>query len=329
MTRVLALCAAVAVCIAAAAAGFAAFAIAGDRALPVRETTLIVAAGTSASETARQLQAAGVVRSALAFELATRLHGAGRLLRAGAFRFDAHRTTDEILQQIVSGSGQVAEWVTFPEGYTARQIAATLAAHGLGDEAELTHAFLHDTIVVGGTRTRSLEGFLFPSTYLIALDATPQDVERQLTDAFRHELPPDAQARARRLGLRVPEVVTLASLIEREAKADDERPLMAGVYYNRLRLRMPLQVDASIEYTFPAHKTEITRADLASDSAYNTYKHLGLPPTPIANPGRASLVAALRPRPSQYLYYVYRGDGHHAFSRTLAEHNANVSRYLH
>jgi UPF0755 protein len=121
----------------------------------------------------------------------------------------------------------------------------------------------------------------------------------------------------------------LASLIEREAKADDERRLMAGVYYNRLRRKMPLEVDATIEYTFPSHKTEITRADLASDSPYNTYRHLGLPPTPIANPGRASLLAAFDPQQSPFLYYVYRGNGHHAFARTLAEHNANVERYLH
>jgi UPF0755 protein len=128
--------------------------------------------------------------------------------------------------------------------------------------------------------------------------------------------------------LSVPQVVTLASLIEREAKADDERALMAGVYYNRLRLGMPLQVDATIEYTFPAHKDVITLDDLARDSPYNTYKHLGLPPTPIANPGRPSLLAAFAPRRSEYLYYVYMGNGHHAFSRTLAEHEANIARYL-
>jgi UPF0755 protein len=118
-------------------------------------------------------------------------------------------------------------------------------------------------------------------------------------------------------------------MIEREAKVDDERRLMAGVYYNRLRVKMPLEVDATIEYTFAHHKDVITQADLARDSPYNTYKQSGLPPTPIANPGRPSLLAALDPEPSQFLYYVYKGGGHHAFSRTLAEHDANVARYLH
>jgi UPF0755 protein len=115
--------------------------------------------------------------------------------------------------------------------------------------------------------------------------------------------------------------------VEREAKADDERALMAGVYLNRLSRGMPLQVDATIEYTFAHHKDVITYADLARDSPYNTYLHRGLPPTPIANPGRASLLAAFHPARSAYLYYVYKGNGHHAFSRTLAEHNANVARY--
>jgi UPF0755 protein len=127
----------------------------------------------------------------------------------------------------------------------------------------------------------------------------------------------------------VPQVITLASLIEREAQADDERPLMAGVYYNRLHAGMPLEVDATIEYVFPEHHTVITRRDLAIDSPYNTYRHTGLPPTPIANPGKASIDAAFAPQASEYLFYVYKGNGHHAFAKTLEEHNANVERYLH
>jgi peptidoglycan lytic transglycosylase G len=122
--------------------------------------------------------------------------------------------------------------------------------------------------------------------------------------------------------------VTIASLIEREGKADDERPTIASVIYNRLRLGMPLEIDASIEYTFPEHHDVITKRDLESDSPYNTYRHTGLPPTPIANPGKPSLDAAFGPARSDYLYYVAKGDGHHAFAKTLQEHNANVSRYL-
>ena len=118
-------------------------------------------------------------------------------------------------------------------------------------------------------------------------------------------------------------------MIEREAQADDERPLMAGVYYNRLRAGMPLEVDATIEYVFPEHHAVITRRDLEIDSPYNTYRYTGLPPTPIANPGKASIDAAFAPVHSQYLFYVYKGNGHHAFAKTLEEHDANVERYLH
>ncbi|HEY0799154.1 MAG TPA: endolytic transglycosylase MltG [Candidatus Baltobacteraceae bacterium] len=300
-----------------------------DRAFPVQTTALIVPRGATAAQVGRQLAQAGVIRSSLIFSLLVRREHNGDEVRAGQFRFSPHRSVEDVLAQLVSGGDQLAIWVTFPEGYTDAQIAQTLADHQLGDEGSFLRTFARGSLELDGARTRSLEGFLFPSTYLIPRFATPEAIARQLTTQFRSELPADAAQRARRLGLTIPQVVTVASLIEREAKADDERPLMAGVYYNRLRLGMPLQVDATIEYTFPQHKDVITLADLARDSPYNTYKHTGLPPTPIANPGRPSLLAALNPRPSDYLYYVYAGNGHHAFSRTLAEHEANVARYLH
>jgi UPF0755 protein len=312
-----------------AAAGWFSHGVYGDRRYPAATTTVVVPSGATASGVARLLAQQGVIASPVLFDLLVTLRKQTGDVRAGEFRFDAHRTLDEVLREVVTEGTQVATWVTFPEGLTAREIAARLADRSLGDQQALVQTFLGDTIVVAGVRTKSLEGFLFPSTYLIPVNAPPRAVAKVLTDQFFVELPPDAAARARRLGVTVVDAVTIASLIEREAKADDERRLMAGVYYNRLRRAMPLEVDATIEYTFPEHKTVITRADLANDSPYNTYKHLGLPPTPIANPGRASIWAALDPQPSDYLYYVYKGDGHHAFARTLAEHNANVARYLH
>jgi UPF0755 protein len=300
-----------------------------DRGLPSAETDVVIAQGAPAGEIGRRLASAGVIRSALAFGLLVRLRRAGSEMRAGEYRFPAHESPSEVLDRLLAGGRQVAVWVTIPEGFTARQIALTLQGHGFGGAQTLARYFAAHSLVLSGARTRSLEGYLFPDTYLLPVGAGPAVIARMLTAQFRRELPADAAARARRLGLDVPQVVTLASLVEREAKADDERALMAGVYYNRLRLGMPLEVDATIEYTFAHHKDVITLADLARDSPYNTYKHAGLPPTPIANPGRPSLVAAFEPRPSAYLYYVYKGNGHHAFSRTLAEHNANIARYLH
>lgn len=312
----------------AASGAWFAYSIWGDRSHPQTTRQIIVPQGSTFRDIARQLQKAGIVQSALALRLYAKLRHADTTAHAGAFQFAPHQTAARVLSEIESGGAQIAKWVTIPEGFTARQIAARLQDEGFGDARRYANAFLHDSIVIDGTRTKNLEGYLFPSTYLIPNSASPATVEDILTTQFRKELPADALKKARAHGLSVPQVVTLASLIEREAKADDERPLMAGVYYNRLRLGMPLEVDATIEYALPAHQDVITYADLRIDSPYNTYLHQGLPPTPIANPGEPSLQAAFNPKPSPYLYYVYKGDGHHAFARTLAQQNANIARYL-
>lgn len=300
-----------------------------DRGAPAAETVVVIQRGLTLREIGDQLAAEGVLRHPLALRLLAKLDHVEEQVRAGEFRFPAHRTTDEILHDLISGGAQDAVWVTFPEGYTSREIAQRLAGHGLGSAAELRGYFDSASIEFGRRRTKSLEGYLFPSTYLVPVNATPPVVAGMMVDEFRREIPRDAGSLARKLGFTIPQVVAVASLVEREAKRDDERPLIAGVVYNRLRRHMSLDVDATIEYIFPAHKTEITKADLAIDSPYNTYRRLGLPPTPIANPGLASLRAAFFPKSSHYLYYVYRGDGHHAFAETLSEHNANVARYLH
>ncbi len=313
----------------AVALGAGAYLLFADRSLPARETSVVVPDGATGAEIAGLLQSGGVIRSARAFRVLERLEHAQSAAKSGEYRFPAHLSADEVLHRIESGGAQVAAWVTIPEGFTAREIAQRLAERGLGEEPALEAFFLHEPFeVVPGVRAPNREGYLFPDTYLLPLQATPATLAAVLTDRFREELPRDATARAKALGLSLPQVVTVASLIEREAKSDDERRLMAGVYYNRLRLQMPLQVDATLEYTFARHKTVITQADLARDTPYNTYLHGGLPPTPIANPGRPSLDAAFHPQPSAFLYYVYKGNGHHAFSRTLAEHEANVARYL-
>lgn len=301
----------------------------GDRSLPGSVTTVVIPRGATAADAARELANRGVIAWPAAFVVLARLTGEQRHLGAGEYRFPAHLTLDEVLHRVAEGGAPVAIWVTIPEGYTARQIAQTLAGRGIGRANDFERYFRSTSLDLGNAgRTRNLEGYLFPETYLIPVDASPATVAAMMTGEFREQLPGDAVQRARRLHLSVPQVVTVASLIEREAKANDERSLMAGVYYNRLRRGMPLQVDATIEYTFARHKDVILLSDLQRDSPYNTYRRQGLPPTPIANPGRASLVAAFDPEPSPFLYYVYKGNGHHVFSRTLAEHEANVARYL-
>lgn len=299
-----------------------------DRSAPREATTAIVVRGDTLAEAVGQLQSDGVVAHPLAFRILARLRGEDAALQSGAFRFAPHETTAEILHVLVFGQPE-ARWVTIPEGFTVRQIGSRLAELGLVDAPAFDRYCLATGLSIDGSATRGLEGFLFPSTYLIPVDATAPRIARILTDQFARELPPDAEQRARKLGLSIPQVIAVASLVEREAKADDERALMAGVYYNRLRAGMPLEVDASIEYALPVHHTVITSRDLAIDSPYNTYRHTGLPPTPIANPGKASIDAAFAPKPSAYLYYVYKGNGHHAFAQTYQEHEANVAHYLH
>ncbi len=302
-------------------------AVYGAADLPVKQTDVVIPRGATFADVVAVLRSDGVLAHPLAFRILARLRHVESAVKAGEYRFPARQTSDQVLQRLVRGE-QTAVWVTIPEGYTAKEVARALAERGLGSTAAYDRIFLHDGVEIGGRRTPTMEGYLFPSTYLIPTDDTPDGAARILVDQFRRELPPDAQASARRLGRSVPEVVTIASIIEREGKLDADRPLIGSVIYNRLRLGMPLEVDASIEYVFAEHHDVITKRDLQIDSPYNTYRHTGLPPTPIANPGKASLDAAFHPASSDYLYYIAKSDGHSVFAKTLAEHNANVNRYL-
>ncbi len=316
------------VAVVVAAGAWFGYEIFADRSRPAQITHVIVPRGSTFRDIAAQLADANIVNNAVLFRVYAKFKHADTDVHAGEFRFAPHQTAADVLQQLQSGGAQIAKWVTIPEGFTAKQIAERLQGDGLGNAQTYYDAFMHDSIMVAGARTKNLEGYLFPSTYLIPNDATPAAVERIMTSQFLKELPADAAQKARVHSLTVPQTITLASLIEREAKSDDERALMAGVYYNRLRIGMPLEVDASIEYALPTHHDVITYSDLKLDSPYNTYRRQGLPPTPIANPGRPSLLAALNPRPSSFLYYVYKGNGHHAFAKTLAQQNANIAKYL-
>ncbi len=310
-------------------AGLILYAVFGDRSHPQAATQVIVPRGSTFAQVAYALADAGVISNVTTFRLLARLRGEESAVRAGEYRFPPHLAESDVLRALVTGGAQVATWVTIPEGYTAAQIAQRLERDGVGAAPAFLNDFMGRGIVVGGVRTKTLEGFLFPSTYLMPLGATPQQAAAPMLAEFFKELPRDAAARARALHVTVPQAVTVASLVEREAKSEGDRPKIAEVIYNRLRLRMPLQVDATIEYALPEHKAQLSFADLKIDSPYNSYVHVGLPPTPIANPGLLSLEAALRPSKGDDLYYVYCGNGAHVFARTLAEHQANVARCLH
>jgi len=294
-----------------------------------RPVTVVIRRGATAPEIGRALAAAGIVRAASHFVVAARVRGATRRLREGEYRLSPAMPLLEIVDRLARGE-VVLHTVTIPEGFTAEQIVTALAARGLGEAAALReivrrgarrypYAWLRD--VPDG----SLEGYLFPDTYQLPRLLPEQEVIAQLLRRFDEVVVP--VWRRSGSGRPLHEIVTIASMVEREARVPAERPLIAGVLYNRLARGWPLEVDATVLYALGRHKAVVTYADLQVESPYNTYRHAGLPPGPIASPGLGAITAALAPARTDYLFYVARPDGSHAFSRTLAEHLAAVRRY--
>ncbi|HWR97766.1 MAG TPA: endolytic transglycosylase MltG [Candidatus Methanoperedens sp.] len=283
-----------------------------------------IAAGSDLRQIARVLGEAGAVASPGAFVLAARLAGLERRLRPGDYRVDPGLSLPALVRALIDGRGRSVS-VTIPEGWRLEQVAERLAAAGVcsrdGFLAGARDQRLLATLAIPGP---SAEGFLFPETYAFAVPSDPAEVVRAMHRQFTKvwaELAPPATA------LTPLQAVTLASIVERETAAPFERPLVAAVFLNRLRLGMPLQADPTVIYGIEGFDGDLRRRDLAAANPYNTYVVRGLPPGPIAAPGRASLAAVLRPAPVDYLYFVARSDGTHQFSRTLAEHNRAVQRF--
>ncbi|MBV8221997.1 MAG: endolytic transglycosylase MltG [Candidatus Eremiobacteraeota bacterium] len=312
----------------AAAFAVLAWLVTGDAALPSAPVNIDVPPGDGIGRIAQRLSDAGVVRSAALLKYYATMRGIATKVDAAEYDFPAHVTMSRVIDILASGGRPPVTWVTIPEGFTAQQIAHRLDSLQIVSANAFEDVAQHTSLLLGGALTQGLEGYLYPDTYQIRRGSSAQDVAMLMTDQFKRKLPRDYARKARHLGYDVPQIITIASLIEREAKVDSERRLMAGVYYNRLKRGMPLEVDATIEYALPEHKTVLHEGDLAIDSPYNTYLHTGLPPTPIANPGARSIEAAFDPQHTPYLYYVYAGHGHHHFSTTLEEQRAAVKRYL-
>jgi UPF0755 protein len=282
---------------------------------------------TGVQEIAQTLWEAGVIRSRWSFLALAYMQGSPTRLKAGEYEFTHGMSLREILQKLESGR-VVTHQVTIPEGFTARDIARLLAGEKLVS-ADRFMALAADSQFVEalGVRGETLEGYLFPDTYRLTRGMAEEEILRAMVTRFRQAVPKDLGAQARRMGLDAHSVVTLASLIEKEAKLDSERPLVAAVFYNRLRRNMPLQSDPTAVYGVPRPRRKITPLDLKRKTRYNTYLKAGLPPGPIANPGLASLQAALNPARVNYLYFVAKNDGTHYFSRTLAQHAEAVRKY--
>jgi UPF0755 protein len=288
--------------------------------------------GASSRQIAGLLQEAGLVRSAIVFEYYARYRGADQGLQAGTYRFTYGMTAYAILRQLAAGETyRPTVAVTIPEGFTVEQIAARLSEAGVVDDDAFLAAAAAAAPRLGrqlpGQR-HALEGFLFPDTYAFEPQTSPDAVISRLQQRLAEVFDEPLRNRARELGFDTHQVLTLASLIEREARVPEERELISAVLHNRLRLGMPLQVDATVLYALGRHQEVVLYRDLEIDSPYNTYRVAGLPPGPIASPGRAAILAALYPADVDYLYYVTRkdGSGGHYFARTLAEHEANDRR---
>lgn len=288
-----------------------------------------VGSGEPAREAGRRLRAAGMIRSAFAFRVAAAWGDGWRQVRAGDYALRRSMSALEILRTFERGR-VIEEWITVPEGFALWQVAGLLEAKGLGWGEDFLGAarspgeFATDSPLP----TDSLEGYLFPDTYKVGRDAkAPRTLVRMMLARF-DEVVWRGLLGGQAPGSSLHDVITLASLVEGEARLDAERALIAGVLSNRLKRGMMLQCDATVQYALGPgnHKERLTYADLTIASPYNTYLHPGLPPGPINSPGRTSIEAVLHPADVPYLFYVARPDGSHVFSRTAAEHERAVAR---
>jgi UPF0755 protein len=287
--------------------------------------------GTSRWDIAGILRHDDVIRNRLAFELFSLWHVRAPL-QAGEYYFDHPVTTREVFWQVAQGKIFV-HTVTIPEGWTMFDIAAQLDHEGVCSREDFLASAQNASLISDlAPNAKNLEGFLFPSTYEFTHRTTCDQVAKRMVQNFRavwESLNP-SDSNTFPQGLSAEQVVTLASLVERETPRRDERPLVAGVFYNRLKGGGPLQCDPTVAYALEleGRPVKVVHAkDLQVDSPYNTYRNSGLPPGPIANPGEASLRAALTPAVTDYLFFVANDNGGHFFSKTLAEHNRNVAKY--
>lgn len=291
---------------------------------PQGQKFVLLRPGYSTRRIATELKSAGVIHSAEAFVLWHYLHHKGSL-KAGEYVFDTAENVIAIHKRFVRGDIYV-HTVVIPEGFTMFDIARAVQDAGLGSSEDFLRAAQSNVALIAdlAPEAKTLEGYLFPSTYEFTRTENMQEMIAAMVKQFRQV--------AREIGLTadVQRTVTLASIIEKETAVAEERPLVASVYCNRLSKNIALQADPSVIYAEllqGAYGGALHHADLRFPSSYNTYTHAGLPPGPIGNPGKSSLKAALHPANTDYFYFVSNGNGHHRFAHSLEEHNRNVAAY--
>lgn len=295
---------------------------------PSGQTFVLLHPGYSTRRIAAELKSAGVIRNADAFILWHYLHHR-RSLKAGEYLFDKSARTIDVHQRLAHGDVYF-HTVVIPEGFNMFEIAQAIQDAGLGSSQDFLKAVTADTSMISDIApdAKSLEGYLFPNTYEFTRMQSMDEMIAAMVKQFRQV--------EREIGLTGTDMtpmqmtVTLASIVEKETAAPEERPLVASVYQNRLAKNLPLQADPSVIYAEllqGSYTGALHHADMQFSSAYNTYTHLGLPPGPIGNPGKTSLEAAMHPASTDYFYFVSNGNGHHRFAHSLEEHNRNVAAY--
>jgi len=283
--------------------------------------------GTGFTQVAHLLHEKRLLGQEWFFQLLGRVQQLDRKIIPGEYELHAGMRPTELLAKLVEGD-VYQHSVTIPEGYNVVQIADILEQKGLADKDAILRLNRDSAFIASvDIKAPSLEGYLFPDTYRFPRYTPPEFIVRTFVSRFHEMVTPELLAQAKSMGMTLQEVLTLASVVEKETGLASERPLVSGVFHNRLRQNIPLQSDPTVIYALEYFDGNIRKADLSVNSPYNTYRVRGLPPGPIANPGLAAIQAALYPTPSDFVYFVSRNDGSHKFSATLAEHNKAVDRY--
>lgn len=291
------------------------------------ERILVIAPGESFQSVSQKLFTLGLIRSPLRFKLYARFSGHHRAVKAGEYSFYSANSPREILDRLVEGKVKLYR-ITVPEGFAVRQIADLVTGAGFSDrDAFIKSATDPEVSKALGIQEASLEGYLFPDTYHFPRGSSVNDILAAMVNRFQAIMTEARRARAEAIGLTVHQVVTLASIIEKETGEPSERPLISSVFHNRLKKRMRLETDPTVIYGIQNFDGNLTRKHLRTPTPYNTYLIRGLPPGPIASPGEAAIDAALYPAETNYLFFVSRKDRTHQFSETLREHQRAVRKY--
>jgi UPF0755 protein len=293
---------------------------------PVKQV-VIVEPGQKFKSLSQILHQKGVIRHPAKFRLFSRIKGYDKHIKAGEYVFSSAMTPKRILKILVTGRVRLHR-LTIPEGHNLKQIAQAVSQSGLGTREDFLNAATNaDLVRSKGIDAQTFEGYLFPDTYYFSKDATPEKIISSMEKRFWSVFKPEWKNRAETLGFTVHQVVTLASIIEKETGVAVERPIISSVFHNRLKRGMRLESDPTVIYGIKDFNGNITRRDLAETTRYNTYRIKGLPPGPIANAGTKAIKAALYPADTRFLYFVSKNDTTHQFSTNLKDHNRAVQKY--